>query len=160
MWPRLLLHGGTIATLGALFWSYGTLPDRVAIHFNLAGNPDAWASKTNYLILGVVVIGLMWLLFASIPALLKRAPADTINIPDKDYWLAPENIDEFHDIFQGYMFFFGGLTQLFFLGIGVLVHKAQMGQTGLPTGGMVALLAAFTVATIIWIVAMIRRFRR
>ncbi len=33
---------------------YEQLPQRIAVHFDLQGNPDGWASRTSYLVSGIV----------------------------------------------------------------------------------------------------------
>jgi len=160
MAARLMLHLSTLVAAGALLWSYGTLPPRVAIHFNFAGKPDAWASKTTYLIFGLGMLALMWLLFAGLPRLIEKTPKESINVPNKEHWLSPEHIDEFRSIFSNYMYFYGGVTQLLFLGIGVLAHMAQRAHAHLSMSGMFALLGAYVAITVVWLVMLVRRFRR
>lgn len=51
---HLLLFGVmatlTLATLCLIILHYPDLPDRIPTHFNTAGNPDAWGSKTSILL--------------------------------------------------------------------------------------------------------------
>ncbi len=71
---------------------YPRLPDRFPIHFDLAGNPDGWATKSagawfllpalaSLLTASLAALGLF-----GIPALARRAPG-LINIPAKDRFL-------------------------------------------------------------------------
>ena len=42
-----------ILTLVMVFLVYLQLPERIAIHFDMHGNPDGWGSRTSYLISGI-----------------------------------------------------------------------------------------------------------
>jgi uncharacterized membrane protein len=70
------------------------LPDTVASHFGPSGQADGWSSKTTFLALygGVVVITIGPILL--LPWLLRYIPDDLINMPHKEYWLAPERREE------------------------------------------------------------------
>lgn len=43
-----------ILTIGIIFLAYAQLPERIAIHFDFHGNPDAWGSKISYLVSNIV----------------------------------------------------------------------------------------------------------
>ena len=43
-----------LLTVLMVLLAYTQLPQRIAIHFDLQGNPDGWASRTSYLISGIV----------------------------------------------------------------------------------------------------------
>jgi uncharacterized membrane protein len=56
IWPALavIVLAAATAVNVAL---YPTLPDRVAVHFNLAGEADSWAAKSVWSVFGLLVIG-------------------------------------------------------------------------------------------------------
>jgi hypothetical protein len=66
------------------------LPERMASHFGASGQPDGFTSPQGFfgtmaLLGGGVVVSLLVL-----PALLRYCPPQLINLPNRDYWLAPE----------------------------------------------------------------------
>jgi hypothetical protein len=69
-------------------------PGQMVAHFNIQGNPDRFVSKAEFfwfeLQTMMVVIG------TSIPLQLLFAflPPNLINMPNREYWLAPERRDE------------------------------------------------------------------
>ena len=74
-------------------WWYPRLPDRIPIHFNMAGTPDGWAAKsvaTWFLLPSLATLLALALLGAGlvmIPALARHKP-QSINIPSKERFLA------------------------------------------------------------------------
>lgn len=68
------------------------LPARVAVHFDLAGRPNGWSSSAGLLTSVIVQIAIMGTIFA-VAGLLRCIPIVMINLPNKDYWLAPARRD-------------------------------------------------------------------
>ncbi len=69
-------------------------PAQMAAHFNIQGNPDRFASKTEFFwdqlqtLLTVVGVSLL-------PQLVFLVmPMQLINLPNREYWLAPERREE------------------------------------------------------------------
>ncbi len=90
---RLLLVIGWIVVLLAagadLAWHWPGLPERLATHFNAAGHADGWSSRATFVKMWFVMIAGSGLLFAGLWALMMFLPARWINMPNRDYWLAP-----------------------------------------------------------------------
>jgi serine/threonine-protein kinase len=90
---RLWLILSALAVLlfvGELAYSYRRLPPQVALHFDGLGRPKGWGSKQE--LLGWTIGGLAIMIAALSPAIWITAflPASLINLPNRDYWLAPE----------------------------------------------------------------------
>lgn len=85
----LLLLTTAIALVQAA-WHYLHLPETVAIHFNLAGKADGWASRGTHFAMQAGLAVFLGALFGSGGWLLRRVPDQFINIPHRDYWLAAE----------------------------------------------------------------------
>jgi hypothetical protein len=85
----VLMGALTLAALAqALYWG-PQLPDRVASHFDLNDRVNGWMDRTPFLVLATVLPVLMAGVFLLLPLLLDRIPDALINLPNKDYWLAP-----------------------------------------------------------------------
>ena len=83
----LLITVLTIFGLSLHAWYWTQLPDRVATHFGIDGNPNDWMSKTNAtILLCSLQVGLP-LFFLSIGFSISKLPATVINIPNREYWL-------------------------------------------------------------------------
>ena len=81
----------TAIAAGLFVWLTGSnMPTEVASHFNASGQADSFLSRDNYLTLMILVICLSTLVVGGIGRLLISLPEDSINLPDKAYWLSPE----------------------------------------------------------------------
>lgn len=77
-----------------LAWYYPRLPDVVASHFNAAGDVNGWMPKSAF---AAIAVGLLAMI-VTVPLLVRgsvlRIPDSQINLPNKQYWLAPERREE------------------------------------------------------------------
>jgi uncharacterized membrane protein len=71
-------------------WYWTQLPDRVATHFGIDGNPNDWMSKANATILLCALQVSLPAIFLFIGWTLTKLPTSVINIPNREYWLQPE----------------------------------------------------------------------
>jgi uncharacterized membrane protein len=117
------------AMLGQMAWYYPRLPERMASHFNVAGQADAFMPKQEFMKMNLMVIGLLASVFLAVPMLVVRMPKGMINLPNKDYWLAPERRSHTDRTIQGFVVGFGNLMMLFLL----VVFRDAMQASLLPT---------------------------
>ena len=136
------------------------LPDRVAIHFGLGGNPDAWATNlTSTLILLAMHTFVFVSLYFS-PGLLEKVPARWISLPNRGFWLRPEHRAEAMERFSRHLWRFGIALFLFMLLTGFLVLKANLSDPfRLDEGPLMMALVIFLVYTVYWTIALLRAFR-
>lgn len=86
-----------LLTAGIIWLSYAEvadalprLPDKIASHFNAAGVVDGWTTKDQFFkIWSFAVLGLGGV-FAIVTLFMMLAPAKSMNLPRRDYWMAPE----------------------------------------------------------------------
>jgi uncharacterized membrane protein len=69
---------------------YPRLPEMVASHFDGEGRPNGCMPKNEFFKMFAVITALIIGIFLLLPKLIKRVPPSMINLPNKDYWLAPE----------------------------------------------------------------------
>jgi serine/threonine-protein kinase len=136
------------------------MPPRVASHFNGAGVPDGWMSRSAYLAtMAAIGIGLPLFqvgLFYSI----RYFPCSVINVPRRDYWLAPERQPETFDAIFRFGIWLAILVALYVLAIHLLVVAANRSQPVQLSSYVWWLLASFLVAIMVWTFALIQQFRR
>ncbi len=102
------------------------LPDPVASHFNSAGQPNDWMSRNGFIAFNLVMLVGMAALFLGLPPLLSKIPNEWINMPRKDYWLAPERRAETLDTMARWMEWLGVATLALLLGITQLTIEANL----------------------------------
>jgi uncharacterized membrane protein len=86
---------------------YPLLPAKLASHFGPDGRADGWMAKLDFVIFHLVMTTLLALLFGGMGALMHKIPNDAINLPNKEYWLAPERREQTLRQFSKEMSVFG-----------------------------------------------------
>ncbi|MCE9598199.1 MAG: DUF1648 domain-containing protein [Spirochaetia bacterium] len=160
MMPWRALH--LISTMIGIILSIGLsffLPDRVATHFDIYGHPDSWASNLSNTILFCGLFVFFGLLFSGVKFLLGKLPASLINMPNREYWFAPERREASLAKVAIFMAEFGFFANLFFTAILFLTFYANRNATGLSISLMLVMLAAFLVFVIGWIIHLYRAFK-
>jgi TRAP-type C4-dicarboxylate transport system permease small subunit len=151
----------TAAASGIFIWlTCQHMPPNVASHFGVHGQPNGHEGRANY-------IGLMLLAGTFLPLLLglgtrmiANIPGARINIPNRDYWLAPPRRAQTLQTLQNFSARLGILIAIFMAYVNWLVVRANATEPhALPQIPFLAGLAIFTV-TMIGLTSSLRsRFR-
>jgi len=144
---------------GNAIYHYLILPQRVATHFGFSGEPDAWGPKTVVFLWYLIISAVLAWLFVAVNRALKPGNLTWLNIPDKNYWLAPERIYATLKYVRSGMLLFGSGTLLF-----MLVFFNQSFQVSLGNSSKLdhplTTLVAYLLFCVLWIAAFYRRFSR
>ncbi|MFI5356807.1 MAG: DUF1648 domain-containing protein [Opitutales bacterium] len=87
---KLLFVLTVLLAVAQAFWHHAHLPMRVASHFDAAGRANDWMSRDAHLGFQAGLALFLGLLFGAIGALPPRLPDSLINLPHREYWLAPQ----------------------------------------------------------------------
>ncbi len=69
-------------------------PGQMAAHFNAAGDPDRFVSKAEFFLFQIQTLFVIVLVSLPLQVLFLILPPDLINMPNREYWLAPERRTE------------------------------------------------------------------
>jgi uncharacterized membrane protein len=138
---------------------WARLPPAMASHFGPSGRPDAFMGRGEFLLVFAGLGGGVTLLLLGMPALLKVMPASWINLPNRDYWLAPERRKAALSRLGNYLAWFSVALAAFLLGVLELVLQANLQRAALANGPFVSMLLAFFAAAIALLAVMQRGFR-
>lgn len=117
------------AALGlALAATYSSMPERMAIHFGPDGRPDGWESRSAYATYLMSASVLISLLCTGPLYLARKLPDSLINIPERDYWLAPERRDEAHARLFTLGLAIATATTVLFIALHLLTVRANRSQ--------------------------------
>lgn len=88
-WPKIVFAALAVYALGYFASYYGRLPQVVAAHFNVRGEPNGWESKPVFfaVFFGALMIAVS--LTFGIPLIIRATPTERINLPHKERWLGP-----------------------------------------------------------------------
>ncbi len=144
-----------------VYLSSQTLPAVVASHFTLGGQADGYMRRDGYLrvMLGTVV-GVPLLMIA-VSSVVRLIPLRFVNVPNREYWLAPERSTETvaYVVRQGRVF--GALMTGFLCFVHWLVVLANRQYPAhFPESLFVAGFSVFVAAVVVWLVLFFGRFRR
>lgn len=154
----ILLYGVFLAYWA---WSGTQLPERVASHFNGSGEPNGWmsrsASQSFMLMFGfafpLFIIGLCFAV--------RFLPSSVVNIPNRQYWLAPERKAQTGDFLVCHSVWMACLMVGFVTGIQYSIVQAnRQSPAHLPWIVLLQVLVPFITGTVIWALVLLRRFRR
>jgi uncharacterized membrane protein len=150
-----------LLTAGYLAFVAGTsslLPQRVPIHFGADGRANAWTTHSQATVF-FETLALAPAIFIALSLLMRLLPTDLINLPHRDYWLAPERRSQTLDWISAQVAWMGCFNALFMAGIYWLTVQANNLQPArLPMGFFVPLVVAFLAAIGFWIFRFYRHF--
>jgi hypothetical protein len=148
-----------VVCVAQAFFYYPRLPERVAHHFGASGQPDAWGSKEHFLTVYLVVVGLMVVMFLGFALALRKIPGSLMNLPNKQYWLAPERRRETLDYIGSQFLWLGSLTMLLLLDV---FHQSFMVHLGKAPGlgHFWITIGVYLVLTVVWCIVFFIKFRK
>jgi uncharacterized membrane protein len=140
-------------------YNYPQLPEKVASHFGPSGRPDAWSTKTAFMIFYFVMLGVQAILFLGIGFGMSKIPISLINLPNKEYWLSEERKQETVDFMFSYFLWFGSATFIFLLDIYYQCFQVNLGKADSLPHFMLST-GLFIGVTIVWVAGLFLKFRK
>lgn len=135
------------------------LPERSATHFGVSGAPDRWGGKTELVIVYLGTVTLMAAVFLVIPLAMGRLPAASVNMPNRDYWLAPERREETLEWLSTSMILLGCVILVLMMDIFHQTFQVNLEETADLAHPLFSMYAFFGVV-VIWCAVLLGRFRR
>ena len=158
LFPVAIAIFGYAAFVVGMAATYARLPERMASHFDASGVANGWMSRDSYVWFMVGTVTFVSLLMVGTFSLIRYLPNAVINIPRRDYWLAPERRDETARTLARFGLLMAGFEGLFFLAIHLLVVAANKSQPATLSNDVWWLLAAFLATTGVLAFKLYRRF--
>jgi hypothetical protein len=136
------------------------LPAHVASHFGPGNVANDSMDRVSYLVLMLgLAVGLPVLLVTTISRI-PRALERKLNIPHREYWLAPPRRQRTLAFLGAHMCWLGTLLAVYLTGLHFVLLAANAVQPPrLPTQPFVTLLVLFFCAMALWVLALVVRFR-
>jgi uncharacterized membrane protein len=136
------------------------MPAKVASHFGRDGAANGYMWRHTYVYFMLAFVVLLPLFFSFVSSAVARVPVTMINIPNRDYWLAPERRGPAIDRLRGQMQIFSAMLVVFLCFVHWEVVRANQSLPPMLDNGRFMLgLGLFMAALIVWIVSLRRQFR-
>jgi uncharacterized membrane protein len=136
------------------------LPPMVASHFDPAGQPNAFMSRSGYTrFVLCLAIGLPVAVVAILTTVYSRAT--DLKLPNREYWLAPQRLDRTRAFLVAHGVWFGSML----VTVVCCVHWLELGANRLQPPHLsnrtfAVVLIAFLIGTAAWVSALMFAFRR
>lgn len=154
-----LVACSTVVAIVQNAWYRQQLPPRVATHFGIDGQPNAWMLRNGATAMMLALqIGLP-LFLAGLSASLRWLPVSLINIPNRQYWFEPQRRESTIRYMRLMLMFIALLTSLFLMWLSHLTFRANMSGSGLPLRDAAAGLVLFLVGVFSTVAMSLWRFR-
>ena len=138
-----------------------SLPQKIATHFNLAGNPDGFMTLQNhqsFIILSTIFFPLFMVFMVGI---LPAWFPSLVNISHRDYWFAPERKNQTFDYLFSMACKLGVLMVFFFVGLNVIIVVANNSNPVLmPKLHFFVVMALFLLGVFFWVVMLFLKFKK
>jgi uncharacterized membrane protein len=137
------------------------LPETLATHFSAHGEPNGWMSRSDNQMF-MLIFGLCFpLLIVLLCNATRFLPRGLVNIPHRDYWLAPERRRETSNYLILHSLWLACLAVCFVIGLQFsIVHANNQEPPHLSMPMILAVVVPFLAGTVIWVVILMRHFRR
>jgi hypothetical protein len=153
----------TLLVIGACAFVWLTslgLPAVVASHFGATGVANGFMPRAFYIRFMLAFAIGMPVLIVVLSRWRFDSPGARLNLPNRDYWLAPERRHQTVSFLRQHMLRFGATLLVFLCYVHWLVVRANEAQPAhIPVAWLWGGVAAFVVATLIWLKSLLGRFR-
>jgi uncharacterized membrane protein len=133
----------------------------MATHFGASGSANGWQTKGQFFFLEIVMLGVCLLIGFGVPAIIAAAPPSLVNLPNKDFWLAPVRRDHTIAVLRMQMAWFACGLLTFLIVVNQLVFNANQTVPRQLNGAQFTMaLVAFLGFTALWTIRLISHFSK
>ena len=148
---------GVPVALAHIAYHRSLMSDIVASRFDTGGHPNDGSDRDTYMYVYVGTIVVMVLLFTNIARLTRRLPNHLINLPHRDYWLAPDRRADTFERISRIMGWMGLGNVIFVIALFDTIFRANRSRAHLEMGGEGWFLAGFY---LVWMTVLVARYLR
>jgi uncharacterized membrane protein len=139
---------------------YPLMPDPMASHFDGAGRPNGYQSREGFFLLSGAMLLLVVAIFGGAGFVFRVVPTNLFNLPNREYWLAPERRAATMEFMTRQMEWFGVVTLILLIGVLWAAMEANLRPDPvLDSSTMWWMMGAYLAFTTVWLVRFVLRFR-
>jgi uncharacterized membrane protein len=141
--------------------SYTQMPEVVASHFDGRGVPNGWQTKTAFFGVFIAMTVLSVVIGFGLSAIIGAVPIQLINLPNKQYWLSPEQRGATMEVLKSYFAWFSCAIYLMMIVFFDYAVQSNLHPEKPPAASHLwYTLAVFLGFLVVWLIRMFTRFAR
>jgi hypothetical protein len=159
--PVLSLAAAYALFFGFTAATYRLLPPKIACQFDAQGHPDGWMARACDVEIITAVTLTVPAIAIAIMGCADRIPLSFLNLPHRDYWMAPERRATALGILLRSSLWFAAANVLFMTGVQALTVEANRhAPPGLNLHHLALLTGFYLSVAAIWTLLLLHRFSR
>jgi uncharacterized membrane protein len=140
-------------------YAFPLMPERMASHFAASGTANGWMTKSRFFAVYAVTLLPALLVEFWVPRRIAKTPGAKLNLPNKEFWLAPERRDSTLAYFEVFFAWYGCAFLLLIVFVMGLAMRANLNPPPrIPAGPTLAALVLFVLFNVGAVIVMLRRF--
>jgi len=115
---------------------YPIVPDPLATHFGVGMQADSWSAKQSFFTsYALIEIGMLIILLVPV-FLQKRIPTSMINMPNREYWFAPQRSEKTWVKVSTFALWMAAVTLAFLIAVAEVMFRANLANPTAPRLGV------------------------
>jgi len=140
--------------------STGSLPEKIAIHFDANGAADSWTTRETYRVFVLLSLTSLPVLLVWVTAGLPRLTKGRGQIPNCEYWFAGSRRQQTEAFLLQHANWLGTLTAAVTYGMNFLIVRANaIHPPLLATDRLLTMIVIYLFGLVWWTAAFLRHFR-
>ena len=159
--PRFLYAFLILVCLLMMAYYYPQMPQRMASHFAADGSVNGWQSREAFFVLMLLVTSTSAIVGFLAPRHIAARSNARINLPNRDYWLAPERREEtMHFISATMAWFACGILFVLISGTFLALQANLAPDRRFNSEAMLVVLVGFLLGLLSILVRLVRHFQK
>ena len=159
--PRFLYAFLILVCLLMMAYYYPQMPQRMASHFGADGRVNGWQSRDAFFVLMLLVTSTSAIVGFLAPRQIAARSNARINLPHRDYWLAPERRERTMRFISATMAWFAcGILLVLVSGTFLALRANLAPDHRFNSEAMLVVLGGFLLGLLGLLVGLVRHFRK
>lgn len=159
--PAILLTAGLVGNIVVSLVLSAQLPERVATHFNAAGQANGWMTRSQNLTFELAFGLGMPLFIAGLMYCMRFIPGSAWNVPNKQYWMKPENHQRAADLMFRLGLWMAALISIWITALDYQIFLANQTQPPhLPAVPIIVSAIVLLIGALAWVIILMRLFSK
>lgn len=159
--PRMLYSLLILVCFLMMAYYYPQMPRRMASHFAADGRANGWQSREAFFVLMILVSASSAVVCFLAPRQIAAKANARINLPNRDYWLAPERREETMRFIAATMAWFGcGILFVLISGTFLALQANLAPDHRFNSQALLVVLGGFLAGLVSLLVRLVRHFQK